>query len=80
MVLGVLLQIGAKDFTVISTGYTVKYTLWLSGFPQALPLGTPSGKWVYLTVYHLSCPNTDTVLPSSCHNTDTVLFFASTVK
>ena len=30
--------------------------------PQALPLGTPSGKGVYLTVHPSSCPNTDTVL------------------
>ena len=27
--------------------------------PWALPLGTPSDKGIYLTVYHLSSPNTD---------------------
>ena len=30
-------------------------------FPRASPLGTPSGEGVYLTVYPLSPPNTDTV-------------------
>ena len=30
-------------------------------FPPASPLGTPSGKGVYLTVYPSSCPNTETV-------------------
>ena len=37
----------------LDSGYTVKYT------PR--PSGTPSGKGVYLTVYPLSRPNTDTV-------------------
>ena len=29
--------------------------------PWALPLATPSGEGLYLTVYPLSCPNLDTV-------------------
>ena len=36
-------------------------TLCLQEFPRALPTGTLSGKGIYLTVYPLSCPNTDTV-------------------
>ena len=47
---------------------TIKYTWEL---PQALPLGTPSGGGLYLTVYPLSCPNTDTVL---YENTDYIKF------
>ena len=35
--------------------------LCLQEFPRALPYGTFSGKGVYLTVFPLSCPNTDTV-------------------
>ena len=31
-------------------------------FPRLTMLGTPSGKGLYLTVYPLSCPNTDTVI------------------
>ena len=34
-------------------------TLWLHEFPRASPLGTPSGKGLYLTVYPSSFPNTD---------------------
>ena len=33
----------------------------LQEFPLASPSGTPSGKALYLTVYPLSRPNTDTV-------------------
>ena len=44
--------------------------LCLQEFPQAAPLGTPSGKGVYLTVYPLSCPYTDTVYTDLSHNTD----------
>ena len=33
----------------------------LQEFPQASPLGNPSGEGLYLTVYPLSRPNTDTV-------------------
>ena len=36
--------------------YTVKYTPW------AWPSGTLSGEGLYLTVYHLFRPNTDTIL------------------
>ena len=35
--------------------------LCLQEIPWALPLGTPSGNVVYLTVYPLSLPNTDTI-------------------
>ena len=35
--------------------------LRLQELPPALPLGTPSGEGVYLTVYPSSRPNTDTV-------------------
>ena len=35
--------------------------LCLQEIPRTLPLGTPSGKWVYLTVYPLSLSNTDTI-------------------
>ena len=35
--------------------------LCLWEFPWALPWGTPSGRGLYLIVYPLSCPNTDTV-------------------
>ena len=35
--------------------------LGLKEFPWASPSGTPSGEGVYLTVYPMSCPNTDTV-------------------
>ena len=35
----------------------------LQEFPKALPLGTPSDEGVYLTVYPLSHPNTDTKYP-----------------
>ena len=38
--------------------------LCLQESPRALPLGTPSGKGVYLTVYPELSPNTDTVLAS----------------
>ena len=34
-------------------------------FPRASPLGTPSGKGVYLTVYSSSCHNRDTVQQST---------------
>ena len=37
----------------LNSGCTVKYNPW--------PLGTPSDKELYLTVYPLSCPNTDAV-------------------
>ena len=46
--------------------------LCLQEFPRAWPLRTPSGKGVYLTVYPLPHPNTDTAYPSSRHNTDTI--------
>ena len=36
--------------------------LCLQEFPRASPSGTPSGKGVYLTVYPLSRPNTETKL------------------
>ena len=45
----------------LNSGYTVKYTPSPAGVPSALPSGTPSGQGVYLTVYPLSFPNTDTV-------------------
>ena len=35
----------------LNSGYTVKY--------GPLPLGVPSGKGLYLTIYPLSRPNTD---------------------
>ena len=34
--------------------------LRLQEFPRALPSGTPSAEGVYLTLYSLCCPNTDT--------------------
>ena len=40
----------------LDSGYTVKYN------PLPLPLRTPSGKGLYLTVYPSSRPNTDTVI------------------
>ena len=45
----------------LNSGYTVKYNPLPSGVPSASPWGTPSGKGLYLTVYPLSRPNTDTV-------------------
>ena len=36
-------------------------TLCLLEFRLTSPLGTPSGKWLYLTIYSSSCPNTDTI-------------------
>ena len=46
----------------LDLGYTVKYNPCLQEFPWALPSGAPSGKGLYLTVYPLSRPNTDTVV------------------
>ena len=40
-------------------GKKVKYISFTTGVPWALPLRTPSGKEVYLTVYPSSRPNTD---------------------
>ena len=45
----------------LDSGYTVKFTPPPSGVPSGFALGTPSAGGVYLTVYHSSCPNTDTV-------------------
>ena len=42
----------------LDSGYI---TLCLQEFSRASPSGTPSGKGLYLTVYPLSCPYTDTV-------------------
>ena len=41
-------------------------TLCLQEFPRASPLETLSDKGVYLSVYPLSCPNTDTVCMYVC--------------
>ena len=41
----------------LDSGCTVKY----NPLPSGVPLGTPSGKGLYLTVYPSSRPNTDTV-------------------
>ena len=38
------------------SGYMVKY----NPLPSGIPLGTPSGKGLYLTVHPLSRPNTET--------------------
>ena len=46
----------------------------LQEFPRALPLGTPSGQGVYLTVYPSSLPNTDTVISAHSIITLYVLF------
>ena len=54
-------------------GYMIKYTpsrrdiqsnipLCLKEFPRAKPKGTPEGKGLYLTVYHKSSSNTDSIL------------------
>ena len=45
----------------INSGYTVKYNPLPADVPLGFVLGTPSGKGLYLTVYPLSRPNTDTV-------------------
>ena len=45
----------------LDSGYTVKYNPLLREFPWASPSGTPSAKGLYLAVYPLSCPNTDTM-------------------
>ena len=39
----------------LNSGYTFKY----NPSPSGVPLGTPSGKVVCLTVYPSSCPNMD---------------------
>ena len=41
----------------LDSGYRVKY----HHLPSGLSSGSPSGKGVYLTVYPLSRPNTDTI-------------------
>ena len=48
----------------LDSGYTVKYNICLQEFPQASPLGTPSGKGLYLPVYLSSGPITDKVFVS----------------
>ena len=40
----------------LDSGCTVKYNF----LPSGVPSGTPSGKGLYLAVYPLFCPNTDT--------------------
>ena len=44
----------------LGSGYMVKYKPLVSEVPSGFVLGTPSGKGLYLTVYPLSRPNTDT--------------------
>ena len=46
--------------------------LRLREFPQALPLGAPSDRELYLTVYSLFCSNKDTVYPETSHNMDNI--------
>ena len=46
--------------------------LRLQKFPRASPLGTPSDKGVYLTVFPSSRPNTDTVYTILHYNVDNV--------
>ena len=53
-------------------GYTVKYSSLPLEVPSVFILVKPSGEGLYLTVYPLSHPNTDTVYPESSHTTDSI--------
>ena len=45
----------------LDLGYTVKYSPLPEGVPLGQPEGSPEGRWVYLTVYPESSPNTESI-------------------